>query len=119
MLGTAEVVLLTVIAAAIVACAQYVFKKYIHKFKFNLKGMLSLLTNRMVIAGAAIYIMGLFVYLAALGSGQLSFVYPAFSSTFIFVMIISHFMLDEKVGYARLAGLALIIIGIALVATGL
>ncbi len=115
MLNTGLVIVLTVVAAAIVAYAQYVFKRGVHKFTLNLSGMVSLLRNRMVIIGGVVYVIGLGFYLVALGSGELSFVYPAFSSTFIFVIIISHFALKERIGYARLSGILLIIAGIALV----
>ncbi len=117
MLSLPEVVITTVIAAGIVAIANYMLKKSIHKFTMSLKGLLSLLENRKVILGVAIYLVGLVVYLVALGSGELSFVYPAFSSTFIFVILISHFKLGEKIGTKRLAGMAMIIIGIALVSS--
>lgn len=116
MLSAAEVVAVTVIAAAIVAAAQYLFKRGVPRFSASLGGVVSLLRNRLVVAGAVTYMAGLGVYLVALGAGQLSFVYPAFSSTFIFVMLISHFKLKERVGYLRIGGVALIIIGIALVA---
>ncbi len=115
MLSTPEVVAVTVIAAAIVACANYVLKKSVPKFELSPKSILSLARNRMLIAGLAIYGMGLVFYLFGLGSGELSFVYPAFSSTFIFVMLIAHFKLGEKTTPARLCGVALIILGIALV----
>lgn len=119
MLDTAYVVVLTVAAAAIVACAQYMFKKSVHKFSPSLSGVLSLAGNRMVVAGVLVYVAGLAAYLEALGSGQLSFVYPAFSSTFIFVILISHFKLKERIGRARLAGIMLILLGIGLVAWGI
>jgi drug/metabolite transporter (DMT)-like permease len=119
MLDTAYVIALTLIAAATVAYAQYVFKKAVPKFRFNFSGIISLAKNRMVVAGIVTYMVGLVFYLFALGSEQLSFVYPAFSSTFIFVIIISHFKLKERLGYARLAGIVLIIAGIALVSLGL
>lgn len=117
MLSTTQVVAITVVAAAIVAYAQYVFKRNIHKFKFDVAGILSILNNKMVLLGGVVYIIGLVFYLVGLGSGQLSFVYPAFSSTFIFVILISHFKLGEKVGYARLAGILLILIGIGFVSS--
>ncbi|MDE1768378.1 MAG: EamA family transporter [Candidatus Micrarchaeota archaeon] len=118
MLSSIEVILLTLVAAAIVAYAQYTFKRSIHKFRFDAHGVLSLLSNRTVMLGMLVYLVGLVFYLLALGSGQLSFVYPAFSSTFIFVMLISHYKLGEKVGYGRLAGILLIIAGIAMVSFG-
>ena len=117
MLSVTYVVILTVIAAAIVAYAQYVFKKSVPKFKPNLSGVLSLAKNRMVVAGVLIYMIGLVFYLVALESEQLSLVYPAFSSTFIFVILISHFKLNERIGRRRLAGILMIILGIALVSS--
>ncbi len=117
MLSVTDVVILTVIAAAIVAYAQYVFKKAIPKFRFNASEVFALARNRNVVLGILIYVVGLVFYLAALGSDQLSFVYPAFSSTFIFVILISHFKLKERISAMRFAGIALIIIGIVLVSS--
>ena len=119
MLSTVEVIAVTVVSAAIVATAQYLFKKGVPRFSASIGGLLLLTRNRMVIAGIAVYVAGLLVYLVALGSGQLSFVYPAFSSTFIFVILISHFKLNERITTARLAGVALIIVGILLVSLNL
>jgi drug/metabolite transporter (DMT)-like permease len=117
MLGTDYVILLTIIAAAIVAYAQYVFKRSVPKFRFDYAGLISLVKNRRVVVGVLIYLLGLVFYLSALSSEQLSFVYPAFSSTFIFVILISHFMLNERIDKARIAGMLMIIIGIALVSS--
>jgi uncharacterized membrane protein len=119
MLSVVEVIAVTVVSAAIVAGAQYLFKKGVPKFSASIAGILSLAHNRMVIAGIVVYVAGLLVYLVALGSEQLSFVYPAFSSTFIFVILISHFKLNERITTARLAGVALIIVGILLVSLNL
>ncbi len=117
MLAVVDVIFLTLVAAALVAYAQYVFKRTIPKFKFSIKGVIKLATNRGFVIGALIYAVGLVFYLLALGSDQLSFVYPAFSSTFIFVILISHFKLKERISPVRLAGVAMILIGIALVSS--
>lgn len=117
MLAVIDVIFLTLVAAALVAYAQYIFKRAIPKFKFNLRGIIELATNRGFIVGMLIYVVGLVFYLLALGSDQLSFVYPAFSSTFIFVILISHFKLKEKVSAVRLAGVVMILLGIALVSS--
>lgn len=115
MFSISTIVVFTIIAAAIVAYAQYIFKKAVPKFKFNIQGLVGLLRNRQIIVGAIIYAVGLVFYLLALSSGSLSFIYPAFSSTFIFVILISHFKLKEKITPTRVGGIALIILGIALV----
>ena len=72
MLGTPYVVILTVIAAAIAACAQYIFKRSVPQFRFSIKEIFSLARNRMIIAGILVYVIGLAFYLVALGSGELS-----------------------------------------------
>ena len=115
MLGSAYVIAFTLVAAAIVSYAQYIFKRFVHQFKFNIDGIISLAGNSSVVMGIAVYVFGLVFYLFALNSGDLSLVYPAFSSSFIFVMLISHFKLKERMGYYRLAVMLLIILGIALV----
>ena len=56
------------------------------------------------------------IYLYALHSApEISFVYPIFASTFVFVLLISIFSLKEKAGIYRIAGIALIVLGIAVV----
>ena len=56
------------------------------------------------------------IYLIALGHASLVFVYPAFSSSFIFVMLISAFFLKERISARRAAGMMLIVLGITLIA---
>ncbi len=119
MLSKPVVIIITLIAAAIAAAAQYIFKRHVPKFKFSMDDMLSLAKNRKLIAGVVVYVVGLAFYLLALNSGELSFVYPAFSSTFIFVIVISHFKLKEPIGYARMTGILFIIIGIFMVSVAL
>ena len=116
MLGMFAIVLLTLTAALAAAFAQYLFKRSLKAFKLDLKGIISLASNRGIIIGGIIYLASLAVYLVALGSGQLTFVYPTFASTFVFVLLISHFALREKVTRIRALGMLLIIAGIAIVA---
>ncbi len=106
----------TLSAAAIAAFAQYLFKKSVPRFRLDKYGILGLLANKGVWAGSLAYLASLAIYLKALGSGELSFVYPTFASTFVFVALISRFALKEKLGAKRIAGIALVLIGIAVVA---
>jgi drug/metabolite transporter (DMT)-like permease len=116
MLGETYIILFTTLAAAVAAVSQYLLKNSIHKFKLSISGVLSLLRNRGVVVGVALYIGSAVFYLSALDSGALSFVYSIFSSTFIFVLLLSYFLLKEKLSAGRLAGTALIIIGIIIIA---
>ena len=109
-------IVVTFIAAFFAALAQYFFKGAMPQFRFRLKELLGLFRNRGILYGIAVYFMGLGFYLYALRSGQLSFVYPVFSVTFIFVALISMSKFGERIGVRRIAGFALIIIGIAVIA---
>ncbi|MGC8479583.1 MAG: hypothetical protein ACP5M9_02860 [Candidatus Micrarchaeia archaeon] len=110
------IIALTFIAAGIAAISQYILKRSVHKFEFGIKGVISLIKNKYLILGIGIYLVSLIFYLVALSSGELSFVYPTFASTFIFIFLISHFKLNEKMNMHRLLGLIFIILGIFIVA---
>lgn len=49
-------------------------------------------------------------------NGDLSFVYPTFASSFIFVILFSKFGVGERIGITRVAGVLLIVVGIAIIA---
>ena len=96
--------------------SQYLLKNSIHKFKLSASGIMSLVRNKGVMAGIAVYLLGAVFYLVALNSGELSFVYSIFSSTFVFVLLLSYFMLKERITAPRLIGTLLIIVGILIIA---
>jgi uncharacterized membrane protein len=116
MLNELSIIGITLIAAIVAAGAQYLFKRSVPKFDLGKRGIKALLFNRGIWAGVVIYLISLVIYLKALGSGQLSFVYPTFASTFVFVTLISHFALKEEMSMKRIAGIAMIVMGIAIVA---
>ncbi len=107
---------ITLLAAIVAALAQYLFKRSVPTFDFNRVHMRNLLLNKGLWAGGMAYLISLVIYLKALGSGQLSFVYPTFASTFIFIALISHFVLREKLSMGRIAGIGLVVLGIVIVA---
>jgi len=116
MLSELSIIAMTLLAAVIAAVAQYVFKRSVPRFDFKKGGIRSLVKSKGIWAGGIIYLVSLVVYLKALGSGQLSFVYPTFASAFVFVTLISHFLLREKLNLKRVSGIALVVIGIIIVA---
>lgn len=115
MISELEVFFLTMLSALVAAYAQLLFKTGAVKFSFSVGNVMSLLRRRMIILGLLLYAVSLAVYLYALRFGELSFVYPAFSSTFIFVMLISRFKLKERITPKRAIGIAMIMLGIFLV----
>ncbi len=112
----ATIIGITLIAALFVAMAQYLFKKHIEQFDINKSHIIKLLKNRNMMLGVLLYIVSLLIYLVALHYGQLSFVYPTFASSFIFIALVSKYALKERLDAKRILGILLILIGIIMVA---
>ncbi len=91
---------------AIAASAQYLFKRSVAKFKINLSGIWKVMTKRHMLLGLAMYLASLVFYLYALHAAPVvSFVYPIFSSSLIFVLLISKYVLKERMSVRRIAGM--------------
>ncbi len=117
MLGTLEIIGLTLVAAVLTALAQYFFKTNIRNFEFNLRRIAELLSKKGTMAGVCLYFVGLVFYIYALSNEPvISLIYPIFASTFIFVLLISKYTLNEPVHARRIIGVVLIAIGIGVVA---
>jgi len=77
---------------------------------------LKLLKFPIVWLGGVAMLVGLVFWLAALNSGQLSYVYLLGSIQYIFALIAAHFFLHEKIDTPKLIGTMLIMLGIILTA---
>ncbi len=107
---------ITLASALLAAFAQYIFKQNIKKFKINIGEILRMIFSRSIFIGLIIYMLSLCVYIFALHYGQLSFVYPFFASTFVFVAILSKYKFKEKISAVRVLGVLLIVSGIIITA---
>ena len=116
------VVLLAVSAALMGAVAQLLMK---HGMKIigeiTLWGMAKnfvvyLFTNPFIFFGIAIYALSTVVYLTALSRGDLSFVYPLISVSYIFAAVFAFFIFGEKISVIRWIGIITIFTGVFLVA---
>lgn len=65
-----------------------------------------------VIGGLVIYGLGVVNWLLALSGGELSYVYPFASLSYIGIIIGSYFIFRERVTWTRLAGIVVIIAGV-------
>lgn len=110
------IIIITLVSSLLAAFAQYIFKRSVRKFKFNLKDLFATFTDKIVMLGFFVYIISLIIYLVALHLGELSYVYPFIASTFIFVTLISKYTLNERVTKVRVLGVFLIVAGIVLTA---
>ena len=73
-------------------------------------------TNFKLIFGLSLYGLASAIFIYALKFGELSILYPMTALSYIWVAILSYYLLKEKITKQKLAGIALIIIGVALLA---
>lgn len=91
--------------------------KQIGKFQlFPIKKMLEqvyqVLTNSNIIIGISCQAIAFFSFISLLSWADISFVRPATALTYVFSLLGSKYILNEKIGFGRLIGITLIIIGI-------
>jgi drug/metabolite transporter (DMT)-like permease len=76
------------------------------------------LKNLWVVAGILMLIGFFASYLTALSWADLTFVLPATSFSYVVVALLSHFWLNERISFARWAGILLIVGGVGFVSQG-
>ncbi|MCL4389325.1 MAG: SMR family transporter [Candidatus Marsarchaeota archaeon] len=110
------VILITLVAALIASLSQTLYKKNITEELRGIKDIIKVIFKKPILVGFGGYAISLVVYLFALSKAPLSVVYPTFASTFIFITLLSWFVLKEKMDSKRIIGMSLIFIGIVIIA---
>ncbi len=82
------------------------------------EAMMSLLTNVPLIAAYACYGVNLILLTLALRHGELSSIYPIISVTYVWVGILSVLIFHESMTPLKIAGLATIVLGVAVLGRG-
>jgi len=89
-------------------------------FKLASRGIspniVSIVTNRYLITGLALYFIGAMILVAALKFGELSRVYPLISLSFVWVFVIGVLLFNELVTPLKAVGTATIMGGVSLLA---
>jgi drug/metabolite transporter (DMT)-like permease len=80
-------------------------------------GLLSFLNRRLVL-GVALYLGSSVIYIAGLRGGQLSVLYPMVSLGYIWTIVWARLFFKEAFTGRKMAGLGLILLGVALVGLG-
>jgi drug/metabolite transporter (DMT)-like permease len=78
--------------------------------------LVQMATSPLVILGLAMYAVSSIFYLFALSREDLSFVYPILALNFMFVALLSRYILHETISPLRLAGIVVVAAGVSLVA---
>ena len=81
---------------------------------FNI--FLKIFTNKLVLLGLAFFGANAILWLIVLSREKLSFVYPMVAFAYIVTILLSKFVLHEDIPPLRWAGLAVIIVGILMIA---
>ncbi|MGH8155256.1 MAG: EamA family transporter [Rhodanobacteraceae bacterium] len=74
------------------------------------------LHSHWVALGVAVYVVEFTLWFSALSRVQLSFAFPIMALSYVGVVLASRFLLKERISLRRWAGIATIVIGVALVA---
>lgn len=80
--------------------------------------MLAMVTNLHLIAGYALYGLSAVLLVLALRDGELSILYPVIALTFVWVAILSVMIFNDRMDPLKAAGIALIVIGVAVLGRG-
>jgi len=93
------------------AFGAFFFKKASTKFSINPK---KLIKNYYFFIAATLYVISSLGYLLILKTTPLSILYPMTAITYLWTAIIAYILLKEKFTRTKIIGIALIILGIAL-----
>lgn len=74
---------------------------------------IQILTNLPLLFGYALYGLSTILLVLALRKGQLSILYPIISLTYVWVTILSLLIFKESMNSFKLAGLAIVMLGVA------
>ena len=114
---------LVLVAIVLGAAAQVLLKagtNAVGRFEFALANALpvgwQLVTEPRILGGTACYALSLVVWIMALSRADLSAVYPMVSLGFALNAFLAWWLLGETLSAQRLAGIAVIMVGVVLVA---
>ena len=82
---------------------------------FDVSSAVAILTNVKVIAGYALYGINTVLLVLALRHAELSILYPVIALTYVWVSLLSVFVLHEHMNWYRAIGIAVIVFGVAII----
>ncbi|MEW6062888.1 MAG: EamA family transporter [Nanoarchaeota archaeon] len=103
-------ILLVILSTLFASFGQLFYKLGVDKLEFNL----SMLTNYTLILGILLYIIAGVILIIALKYGELSAVYPIYATNYIWVSLLSLYILKEMMNYFKWLGVLFIVIGVGL-----
>lgn len=80
--------------------------------------LLNIVTNWGLIGGLSLYGVSTLLLVLALRDGELSLLYPVIALTYVWVTVLSFVVFHDRVNPFKLAGIAIIVIGVAVLGGG-
>src|SRR5215813_12439228 len=108
-------VLLVFLCTVLGAAAQILMKTGMANFTPTLPGIV---TNIPLIAGYSLYGMNTLMLVLALKDGELSMLYPIIALTYVWVTLLSYFVLHEQANWYKNLGITVIVAGVAVLGRG-
>lgn len=114
-------VLLVIVCTILGAAAQVFLKTGIAQVPTGnglILTILAMAMNAMLLVGYSLYSLSAILLVLALRHGELSILYPVIALTYVWVSILSVVVFHEEVTPLRIAGIATIVCGVALLGRG-
>jgi multidrug transporter EmrE-like cation transporter len=80
--------------------------------------LLAMMTNLSLLGGLSLYGISTVLLVLALKDGELSLLYPVIALTYVWVTLLSLFIFHDRVNPIKLTGIAIIVIGVAVLGRG-
>jgi len=108
-------IFLIIFSTLITASGQFFLKKGADNLQYEI---MKIVSNYLLIIGLVLYAIGAVILIFALKNGELSVLYPIYSTSFVWVILISYFFLNEIINIWKIAGIILIIGGVSFIGIG-
>jgi drug/metabolite transporter (DMT)-like permease len=80
--------------------------------------LLAIITNFSLLGGLSLYGISTLLLVLALKDGELSLLYPVIALTYVWVTLLSLVIFHDRVNPIKLAGIAIIVLGVAVLGRG-
>lgn len=80
--------------------------------------VLAMVTNLTLLSGLSLYGVSTVLLVLALRDGELSLLYPVIALTYVWVTLLSLIVFHDRVNPIKLAGIAIIVVGVAVLGRG-
>jgi multidrug transporter EmrE-like cation transporter len=103
---------LLVLGCTVLGAAAQIFMKF-GANRLTHPGLIGIATNPPLLCGLALYGLSTVLLVLALKEGELSLLYPVIALTYVWVTVLSLFLLHDQPNPYKLVGIAIIVIGVS------